>query len=155
MILLMLAPTCIFFILNFSINVSAGITENLFFNPDLNMAMQKIEELHTIVRKQGEILEQRTIESQNTAKQQSDIIARLEARIQELEIGVKTQNYPVKALSSETEFLTPFKSFIKKGILFFILLYCNSFQVHGKVSVIDVLLNSRQFLLFRVSIKMM
>lgn len=57
------------------------------------MAMQKIEELHAIVRKQKEhilTLEQRTIESQNTAKKQHDRIARLEARIQELDIGVKT-----------------------------------------------------------------
>lgn len=59
------------------------------------MAMQKIEELYTIVRKQEEhilTLEQRTIESRNTAKKQNDRIARLEARFQELYIGVKTQN---------------------------------------------------------------
>lgn len=92
---LMLTLTFICFILNFSINVSADITNNLFFNPDLNMAMQKIEELYTIVRKQEEhilTLEQRTIESRNTAKKQNDRIARLEARFQELDIGVKTQN---------------------------------------------------------------
>lgn len=65
--------TFVCFILNFSINVSAEITDNLFYNPDLNMAMQKIEELHTIFRKQEEhilTLEQRSIESQNTAKKQ-------------------------------------------------------------------------------------
>lgn len=33
------------------------------------MAMQKIEELHTIVLKKGEMLEQRTLDLRNTAKQ--------------------------------------------------------------------------------------
>lgn len=151
MALLMLTSTCIFFILNFSINASAEITENLFYNPDLNMAMHKIEELHTIVLKQGEMLEQRTLELRNTAKQHSDLIAQLKARIQELEIDVKTQNdaplTPEKGLSSETEFLTPFKSFIKKGIFF--IFYCISIffmfmKVNGKVSVMHMLRRSWQ-----------
>lgn len=63
---LILTSTFVCFILNFSINVSAEITDNLFYNPDFNMAMQKIEELHTIVRRQEEhisTLEQRSIES--------------------------------------------------------------------------------------------
>lgn len=68
------------------------------------MAMQKIEELHTIVLKQGEMLEQRTLDLRNTAKQHSDLIAQLKARIQELEIDVKTQDdaplTPEKGLSS-------------------------------------------------------
>lgn len=89
------------------------------------MAMQKIEELHTIVRKQKEhilTLEQRTIESQNTAKKQNDRIAWLEARIQELDIGVKTQNdaseTTEKGLSYGNQLLNPLKSFIKRGIFF-------------------------------------
>lgn len=132
---LILTSTFVCFILNFSINVSAEITDNLFYNPDLNMAMQKIEELHTLIRKQEEhmlTLEQRSIESQNTAKKQSDRIARLEARIQELDIDVKTQNdaseTTEKGLSSGTQLLNPLKSFIKRGI-FFIFLYCYIFHV--------------------------
>lgn len=90
------------------------------------MAMQKIEELYTIVRKQEEhilTLEQSTIESRNTAKKQSDRIARLEARIQELDIGVKTQNdaseTTEKGLSYGTQLLNPLKSFIKRGNFFY------------------------------------
>lgn len=96
--------TFVCFILNCSINVSAEITDNLFYNPDLNMAMQKIEELHTLIRKQEEhmlTLEQRSIESRNTAKKQSDRIARLKARIQELDIDAKTQNDAAKTTEKE------------------------------------------------------
>lgn len=68
---LILSSTFVCFILNFSINVSAEITDNLFYNPDLNMVIQKIEKLHTLICKQEEnilTLEQRFIESRNTAK---------------------------------------------------------------------------------------
>lgn len=75
-----------------------------------------------IMRKQGEhiiLLEQKTIESQNTAKKQNDRIAQLEARIQELKTGCKaeedTSEKSGKDLSSEI-FVTPFRKFIRKGI---------------------------------------
>lgn len=133
---LILTSTFVCFILNFSINVSAEITDNLFYNPDLNMAMQKIEELHTLIRKQEEhmlTLAQRSIESQNTAKKQSDRIARLEARIQELDIGAQAQNdaseTTEKRLSSGTQLLNSLKSFIKRGEFFCILMYCYIFHV--------------------------
>lgn len=97
------------------------------------MAMQKIEELHTIFRKQEEhilTLEQRSIESQNTARKQRDRIARLEAKIQELDIGVQAQNdaseTTEKGLSSGTQLLNPLKSFIKRGI-FSVLLHLSCF----------------------------
>lgn len=120
---LMFISTCICFFFNVSIHVSAEMIENLYDNPDFNMAMQKIEEMSMIMRKQGEhiiLLEQKTIESQNTAKKQNDRIAQLEARIQELKTtGCKaeedTSENSGKDLSSEI-FVTPLRKFIRKGI---------------------------------------
>lgn len=82
----MLISTCICFFLNVSVHVSAEMMDNFYDNHDFNIAMQKMEEMYSIIRKQGEqiiLLEQRTRESQNTAKKQNDRIAQLEAKIQE------------------------------------------------------------------------
>lgn len=119
---LMFISTCICFFFNVSIHVSAEMIENLYDNPDFNMAMQKIEEMYLLIRKQGEhiiLLEQRNIESQNIAKKQNDRIVQLEARIQELETGFKaeedTSENSGKELSSKI-FVTPLRKFIRKGI---------------------------------------
>lgn len=118
----MLISTCICFFLNVSVHVSAEMMDNFYDNHDFNIAMQKMEEMYSIIRKQGEqiiLLEQRTRESQNTAKKQNERIAQLEAKIQELEIGGKAEEDPSensrKKLSSEI-FVTSLKNFIRKGI---------------------------------------
>lgn len=118
----MLISTCICFFLNVSVHVSAEMMDNFYDNHDFNIAMQKMEEMYSIIRKQGEqiiLLEQRTRESQNTAKKLNDRIAQLEAKIQELEIGGKAEEDPSensrKKLSSEI-FVTSLKNFIRKGM---------------------------------------
>lgn len=119
---LMFISTCICIFLNVSVHVSAEMMDNLVDYPDFNIAMQKIEEMFSIILKQGEqiiLLEQRTRESRNTAKKQNDRIAQLEARIHELETGGKaeenTSENSGKKLSSEI-FAIPLKNFIRKGI---------------------------------------
>lgn len=100
-----------FFILNFYIQVSA---ENINGKTDWKLALQKIDELQTIVRAQDErilMLEKRLTESQvqtvaelrNTVNKQGDQIAQLVAKIQELETveGAEDDN-PVTILENET-----------------------------------------------------
>lgn len=100
-----------FFILNFYIQVSA---ENINGKTDWKLALQKIDELQTIVRAQDErilMLEKRLTESQvqtvaelrNTVNKQSDQIAQLVAKIQELETveGAEDDN-PVTILENGT-----------------------------------------------------
>lgn len=100
-----------FFILNFYIQVSA---ENINGKTDWKLALQKIDELQTIVRAQDErilMLEKRLTESQvqtvaelrNTVNKQGDQIAQLVAKIQELETveGAEDDN-PVTILENGT-----------------------------------------------------
>lgn len=100
-----------FFILNFYIQVSA---ENINGKTDWKLALQKIDQLQTIVRAQDErilMLEKRLTESQvqtvaelrNTVNKQGDQIAQLVAKIQELETveGAEDDN-PVTILENET-----------------------------------------------------
>lgn len=100
-----------FFILNFYIQVSA---ENINGKTDWKLALQKIDELQTIVRAQDErilMLEKRLTESQvqtvaelrNTVNKQGDQIAQLVAKIQELETveGAEDDN-PDTILENET-----------------------------------------------------
>lgn len=100
-----------FFILNFYIQVSA---ENINGKTDWKLALQKIDELQTIVRAQDErilMLEKRLTESQvqtvaelrNTVNKQGDQIVQLVAKIQELETveGAEDDN-PVTILENGT-----------------------------------------------------
>lgn len=94
----------LFFIINCSVSVITGMTENMYSYQDLKYAIQKIDELQKIVlvqEKRISVLEgrpeqselQAVMEFKKIVKTQNDRIAQLEAKIQELENAVKVEKY--------------------------------------------------------------
>lgn len=89
----------------FPLNCSVEITENMYRNQDLKLAIQKIDELQKIVRAQDDrisTLEKRHKEEskvqvvtdlQNLVKKQNNRIAQLETRVKELETVKKAEEY--------------------------------------------------------------
>ena len=99
MALLYIVPSCMFFILNFSVNnyAAAGIIENFDNKIDWKMAVEKINQLEKLVKEQDKrifALEKRPTESEwrsltEELRKQNDRIAHLETKISKLEIPME------------------------------------------------------------------
>ena len=99
MAVLYIVPSCMFFILNFSVNnyAAAGIIENFDNNIDWKMAVEKINQLEKLVKEQDKrifALEKRPTESEwrsltEELRKQNDRIAQLETKISKLEIPME------------------------------------------------------------------
>lgn len=108
-----LFASCVFLILICFTQSFADTSEILNVNPEWKLALTKIEELREIVKIQDDkisMLEMQSRESSNlaltylqiTIKQQSDRIASLEARIQDFETILTTEEKrPCKNIDSE------------------------------------------------------
>lgn len=113
MLWISLILACVYFALNSSVIAFPEMTETLHGNQDWKLAMEKIEELHKIVRfqedritsleKRPEELAEQVIELQRILKNQCDRITQLETRVIELESKLKEEKESVTIHPIERE----------------------------------------------------